>query len=88
MNPEKLIDCINKKCKKSINPAFNLSLFNKNYKFIHYTINGIFSAVNRDESVKVLNWFDNFWLFLEIKFENIYRKEGQQIIISLSVFQG
>jgi len=88
MNPEKLIDCINKKCKKSINPAFNLSLFNRNYNFIHYTINGTSTAVNRNESVKVLNWFDNFWLFLEIKFTNIYKKKEQQINISLSVFQG
>jgi hypothetical protein len=47
-------------------------------------------AVNRfdmpQESVKVLNWFDDFWLYLEIKFST-----KQDIIIirtSLSVFQG
>jgi hypothetical protein len=88
MNPKELIDSINKNCKKSINPAFNLSIHNTDYNFIHFTIGGTSSAVNRDELVKVLNWFDNFWLFLEIKFIKVEIKKEPQINISLSVFQG
>jgi hypothetical protein len=88
MNPKKLIDCINKNCKKSIHPKFNLSLYNHNYNLIHFIIDGTSDAVNRGELVKVLNWFDNFWLFLEIKFISVTIKEESQISISLSVFQG
>lgn len=87
MNTKELIDCINKKCKKSINSAFNLSIINKDYNFIHYTIDGTSSAVNRDELVKVLNWFDKFWLFIEIKFIKVDINKEPQIKISLSVFQ-
>jgi len=88
MNSKKLIDCINQKCKKSINPAFNLSIHDNSYYFYHFTIDGTSYAVNRDKSVKVLNWFANFWIFLEIKFIKISKKEEPQINISLSVFQG
>jgi len=88
MKPEELIDCINKNCKKSINPAFHLSIQNRNHNFVHYTIDGTSYAINRDESVKVINWFDEIWLFLEIKFIKDDEKNNIQIIISLSVFQG
>ncbi|WP_461257139.1 hypothetical protein [Treponema sp. R80B11-R83G3] len=88
MNPEKLINCINKKCKKSVNPAFNLSICDNNYCYYHFTIDGTSYAVNRDELVKVLKWFDKFWLFIEIKFIKVDIKKEPQIKISLSVFQG
>ena len=87
MNLTELINCINKDCKKSIHPAFNLSVYNKNYKFTHFRIDGTSDAVNRDEEVKVLNWFDNFWLFIEISFRKT-SKNDTEISISLSVFQG
>jgi hypothetical protein len=94
MKPEKLIETINKSCKNSISNAFNLA---RNNAF-HYIIEGTSSAINRFElpleSVKVLKWFDNFWLFLEIKFLVEKKKVERKIIpqtstlISLSVFQG
>jgi hypothetical protein len=94
MKPEKLIEDINKSCKISINNAFRLVRDNT----FHYTLEGTSFAVNRfepsPESVKVLKWFDDFWLFLEIKFreknKNVKRKITSQTntFISLSVFQG
>ena len=99
MKPEDLIKCINKSCKKSINPAFNLSPTDSNPKLRHFIIDGRSCAVNnREEKVKVLKWFDlessdlersdTFWLFLEIKFGYIGNKNETEINISLSVFQG
>lgn len=38
---------------------------------------------NCGENVKVIKWFSDYWLFIEIKF---YQNSG--VIISLSVFQG
>ena len=84
MNPRKLIDAINSSCKKSIDSAFNLSLHNRcNHNLLHFIIDGTSYAVNKHELVKVLKWFDDFWLFLEIKFEL-----QSHTFISLSVFQG
>jgi len=93
MNPKELIKNINASCRKSISSAFNLSLCdrNRNANWIHYILEGTSSAVNKQDTVRVLNWFDDFWLFFEIKFflskkRNV--KDNIQIIISLSVFQG
>jgi hypothetical protein len=100
MNPEKLIDHINRCCKKSVHDTFNLSSSNSNYTLRRYVIDGTSYAVNRfdipQEIVKVLNWFNDFWLFLsiEIKFVVEKKKVGKKtetetnIRISLSVFQG
>ena len=92
MNPKELIKCINASCKKSISPAFNLSQCNNNHNFIHYVIDGNSYAVNKQELVKVLKWFDDFWLFIEIKFslpgKKDVRKKDMQINISVSVFHG
>jgi hypothetical protein len=100
MNPDKLIDSINKSCKNSIDRRFNLAV-NKNksqHNLIYYVIDGTSSAVNRfdipQESVKVLDWFNNFWLYLEIRFSKVQKdingkmKIQKSIRISLSVFQG
>jgi len=98
MNPDKLIDCINESCKNSVNPAFNLKPYRIFYNSRHYIIEGTSYAVNRfdipQESVKVLNWFNDFWLFFEIRFIAEYKKNKRKNItdiiirISLSVFQG
>jgi hypothetical protein len=94
MKPEKLIEDVNKNCKISIHKSFHLARNNA----YHYTIEGTSFAINKfemsPESVKVLKWFDDFWLFLEIKFFIENKKVKQKItpqtntFISLSVFQG
>jgi hypothetical protein len=94
MKPKKLIEDINKSCKISINKAFHLKIDNAS----RYIIEGTSLAVNRFETppeyVKVLKWFDDFWLFLEITFhmgnKEVKRKITLQTntFISLSVFRG
>ncbi|MDR2407112.1 MAG: hypothetical protein LBE13_03235 [Bacteroidales bacterium] len=97
MDARYLICLINKECKKSVSPSFNLKRCNNyNHLLHHYVIGGTSFAVNRfdipQESVKVLEWFNDFWLFLEIKFleKKKKRKDEKKIsaFISLSVFQG
>ena len=93
MKPEELIKCINASCKKSISPAFNLSRCSHNYHFIHFVVDGTSYAVNnKEEQTKVLNWFDDFWLFLEIKFRlpqnKAVKNKNTEVNISLSVFHG
>jgi len=94
MNPDELITCINKGCKNTINTSFNLMLYHDYPNSRHYVIDGTSYAVNNQELVKVLNWFDDFWLFLEITFNLNKKSVGKKIelqkhtLISLSVFQG
>lgn len=53
-----------------------------------FSIEGVHEAVNyrRSDStqVKTLHWFDNFFLYIEVKFSPDYTYK----FISLSVFQG
>jgi len=99
MNPEKLIGLLNENCKKAISKEFYLRKIKntQNNKFC-YILDGISCAVNwlgiSSEEVKVLYWFDDFWLYFAIEFEAKNKKEGRKTItettlkISLSVFQG
>lgn len=98
LRPEELIHSINKKCKNLFYNNFYLIPSTGHYNISIYRIQGTANALNRFEipfePVKVLNWFDNFWVFLEVKF--IYeeliveRKRVKQIhiYISLSIFEG
>jgi hypothetical protein len=98
INPENCIYYLTNACKKSISKTFNLSLKNASNNLRHYIIDGTSSGLNRfdvpQESVKVLNWFDNFWLYFEIRFIAENKKQGNKVYqqtninISLSVFQG
>ena len=81
-----LVGEINNKCKHYFpNSHFELKSFPKDNPFI-YRIEGLSYALNRhknnSEKIKVLHWFDDFWIFLELKFM------GNNTFISLSVFQG
>lgn len=80
-----LIAEINRSCKR----FFTESSFSLNpYTANRFRISGdnISKAKNyyydMPEEVKVLKWFDDFWVYLDIKFEN------NNTFISLSVFQG
>jgi hypothetical protein len=98
IEPQKLIDFINKDCKNLFLNNFILKPNSGHYNISRYRIEGTSNALNRFEipfdSVKVLNWFDDFWLFLEVKFISLEliegRKKSKQIhtYISLSIFQG
>jgi hypothetical protein len=98
MDTRKLIEQINENCRKSVCPSFNLSLLDNQHNSCCWIINGTSQAVNRfdypQESVQVLKWFDDFWLFLAIKFfttKKVVNKKLQtqtDTVISLSIFQG
>lgn len=76
-----------------------LNRFLKNYLNLDYSpissnelyvfkIQGISEAINfrrnEQEKVKVLPWFENFYLYLEVRFLSNY----SHILISISLFQG
>lgn len=98
IEPLKLIDCINKECKNLFLNNFVLKSIPGHFNISRYKIEGTSFALNRYEipfeSVKVLNWFNNFWLYLEVKFVSkdvLVGRKIQKIVntyISLSVFQG
>ena len=98
MNPEKLIGLLNESCKNTISKEFYLRKTDTPNNKLCYVLDGMSLAINRfdipQEVVKVLHWFNDFWLYFVIQFEPQNKKEGRKtitetmIIISLSVFQG
>ena len=98
MKPKELITAINGNLKAFIGDSFYLIKHNE----FHYKMIGESLALNRfkneQEQVRVLKWFDKYWLFLEIRFKKIEKEENKKVYkkkelpfntcISLSVFQG
>jgi hypothetical protein len=96
MEPKKLIDLISNNL-RNFEDGNSFRLIPSKHNAFHYIVEGNFLALNRfdipQESVKVIKWFNNFWLFLGIKFSLPNKKVGKKIdaqlqSISLSVFQG
>jgi len=96
MNPDVLINSINKNLKSFMGNSFRIN--QSKYDAFSYVIAGTSSALNRfpndSREVKVFNWINDFWLFLEIKFSEREKKVSKKTklqtstSISLSVFQG
>lgn len=81
----KFIDEINKSCKAFfLESTFFLHLSKAN-KF-ELKGNNVSKALNHyknyGEEVSVLKWFDDYWVYLEIRFEN------KNSFITISIFQG
>ena len=91
-----IVDKINKECKILFIESFKLIPFKGHHNIFLFRIEGNSFALNRYdfEPVKVLRWFDKFWLFIEIKFivekSKIINKEVEitHTNISLSVYEG
>lgn len=91
-----IVDKINKECKILFIDSFKLMPFKSHHNIFSFRIEGNSLALNRYdfEPVKVLRWFDKFWLFIEIKFivekTKIVNKEVEitHTNISLSVYEG
>lgn len=91
-----IVEKINKECKILFVSNFKLIPSKGHHNIFVYKVEGSSYALNRYdfEPVKVLRWFDKFWLYLEVKF--IVEKAKQinkyvEIIhtnISLSVYEG
>ncbi|KAA6315477.1 hypothetical protein EZS27_034066 [termite gut metagenome] len=98
INPQKLIDTINSSCKPLLGQSFALTKRKQGNNFCLYRINGTSDALNEFDNpadiVKVLKWFNDFWVFLEIKFtieeKKVINKRTNEIYVcfSLSIFQG
>lgn len=98
IEPEELIKSINIGCKNLFDNSFKLKPYTGNHNTTVFRIEGTTRALNRFETpyetVKVLHWFNEFWLFLEIKFiysisvERRMRTTQIHTYISLSIFQG
>ncbi len=87
---------INKECNILFAKNFKLAPYKNYHNIIIYRVEGNSYALNKfdNDPVKVLSWFDKFWLFLEVKFiierSKIGNKHTQTIHtnISLSVYEG
>ncbi len=83
--PLTLIAAINKNCK----PLFTESTFilspssTNRFKITgSYPSKAINNYNNIQEEINVIKWFDDFWIYINIKFEN------ENTFISISIFQG
>jgi len=98
LDSQKLIKNINNGCKNIFDNNFELKPHTGHYNSSFYRLEGTSSALNRFEipleQVKVLHWFEDFWLFIEMKFirqeilQNRKRIIQINTCISLSVYQG
>ena len=90
LNPPEIIKELNRTCKLFFNDSsFNLDQKTYN-KFIisgDYLTTAINHYKSSQEEVKVLKWFNDFWLYLDIRFEKSELSEINTFI-SLSIFQG
>jgi hypothetical protein len=91
-----IVEKINNECKILFVEPFRLTPLSGHHNIYLYRIEGNSLALNRYdlEPVKVLKWFDKFWIYIEIKFilektKNI--NKVSQIIhtnFSLSIYEG
>ena len=85
--PEPLLSDIEDECRLFFDNStfhFNQVNFNK------WKVIGDYATKARNEDrgkVDVINWFDDFWIYLEIEFHRL-KEDFPNVFISLSVFQG
>lgn len=91
-----IVEIINKECKVLFVEPFRLVPYTGHHNVIWFRIEGSSTALNRydSEPVKVLRWFDKYWLYIEVKFITEKSKQGHKLIttihtnISISVYEG
>jgi hypothetical protein len=98
VNPAKLVEALNQNCKNLLSGVFCLKQFGgQSSTLTVYRNEGVSLAINRFENpieqVKVQNFFDDFWLFMEIRFVYDRSEEKQaglkiNTYLSISIFQG
>ncbi len=84
INQLKLIEEINKQCKIFfLESSFVLSLVKNRFQLMGDNISKAVNNHKNDRNeISVLKWFDDYWIYIEIRFEN------KNTFISISVFQG
>lgn len=93
---DKIITELNSKSAIYFDGFFNIKKVKTTSRVIAYRNEGSSLALNRfdipQEKVKVLKWFNDYWIFIEIKSINnineATRKLDNHISISLCIFQG
>lgn len=93
---DKLISELNSKSGIYFDDFFNVKVVRRDSSVIACRNEGRSFALNRfdipQEKVRVLKWFDNYWIFLEIRcaynINEITKSVENYINISLCVFQG
>jgi len=87
--PFKIIDEINKTCKNFFPESFFKLEQKADNRFIIFG-NNLSKAINNynniQEEVNVIKWFNDFWVYIDIRFEK--SEPIPNTFISLSVFQG
>lgn len=91
-----IVERINNDCKSLFIENFKLKPSTGDYNIYAFRIEGASFAINRYDlqPVKVLKWFNEFWVYLEVKFIKEKSKNGNKQIeiihtnISLSIYQG
>lgn len=91
-----IVERINKECKVLFVENFKLIPAIGHHNIYIYRVEGCSYALNRYdyEPVKVLRWFNKFWIYLEVKFIIEKSKLGNKLLqnthtnISLSVYEG
>lgn len=91
-----IVEKINKECKILFVENFKIVPSKGHHNIYIYRIEGSSFALNRYdfEPIKVLKWFDKFWLYIEVKFiveksKQVNKKiETIHTSISLSVYEG
>ncbi len=91
-----IVSDINKECKVLFVENFKLIPAKGHFNISVFKIEGNSFALNRQDSepVKVLKWFNNFWLYVEVKFIVEKSKQGNKQVetthtnISISVYEG
>lgn len=92
-NMNKIISALNNIGRDYINDNF---VFHQKPPFLYvgnsdYLTSAVNFRKNDSQQVKVLNWFEDFWLYIEIRFvPNVSKKKKNipNIFFSLSLFQG
>lgn len=94
----KLVELVNKGCKDLFAKSFTLKPVSGHYNMSLFRNEGTSNALNRFElpsdTVRVINWFDRFWVYLQIKFianeyvENRKKRKDIHTYISMSIFEG
>src|SRR5574344_1000440 len=88
MDIEKIISTLNKRLKTLFTYNVEIKKFKNNFNYLSIH-NHMCSALTLGEEVKVINLFDNYWLYIHI---NIYPSQESKKIyyinFSLSLFYG
>lgn len=96
--PKDIIATLNSSFKIIVGEGFQLHENDQSYNLIKYSTHGEYSAINRIDNrgseVMVYHWFDEFYLYIEIRFSLKYQNSKKktnnlisQIFISTSVFK-